>query len=345
MLTAGETISTALRVYVNAGQNAVNDDTELRFRAQVALRSIMVVAETLAPYWWRHGNGTVVLGAGDGFGTLPADFGSFGYEGQVYISGQNLLGLEWISPESLEALRIATNQSAAYPRQYTLQGKTDVGLSKIQVWPTNSGAVTLAVKNYRKEVPYPIDYPSAPSAVAGASGNLTGDYSWKMTNVTAAGETEAGPVSADVTLAGKAATVTIPTSEARHHVTSRKLYRTIGGGASHLLAQTITDNTTTEVTDDLADGSLGVAPPAITAAVSGTEGFPEDFHELVLLDGTITRLMTSQGDLRDAGMTQAWKSMVRRMWAEQRQGQNQPAGMVPYGAGHSPNIRRIRLLA
>jgi hypothetical protein len=305
----------------------------------------MVMAETLAPYWWRHGNGTVALGAGDGFGTLPADFGSFGYEGQVYISGQTLPALEWISPESLEALRLASSQGAAFPRQYTLQGKTDVGLSKLQVWPTNSGAVTLAVKNYRKEVPYPVDYPSAPSAVEGASGNLTGDYSWKLTNVTAAGETEAGPVSADVTLAGKAATVTIPTSEARRNVTSRKLYRTIGGGASHLLSQTITDNTTTEVTDDLADGSLGVAPPAITAAVSGTEGFPEDFHELVLLDGTITRLMTSQGDLRDAGMTQAWKSMVRRMWAEQRQGQNRPEGMQPYGLGSLPQGRRIRLLA
>ena len=52
---------------------------------------------------------------------------------------------------------------------------------------------------------------------------------------------------------------------------------------------------------------------------------PKDF------DGTITRLMTSQGDLRDAGMAQKWKGRVRRMWAEQRQGANAPEGMPPYG--------------
>ena len=196
MLTAGEVISTALRVYVNPGSNAVDDDTELRFRAQVGLRSVMVMAETLAPFWWRHAVGTASLGAGDGFGSLPADFGSFGYEGQVYIDGQNLPELEWVQPEAIEALRIATTLSAQFPRHYSLRGKTAAGLSQIQVWPTNTGAVTLALKNYRKEVPYPIDYPGAPTAVAGAAGNLTGAYQWKLANVTALGETEAGPASA-----------------------------------------------------------------------------------------------------------------------------------------------------
>jgi hypothetical protein len=343
MYTAGEIISTALRVYVNPGANNVDDDAELRFRAAVGLRSVMAAAETLAPYWWRHADGTVSLGAGDGFGSLPGNFGSFGYEGQVYISGQNLPELEWVQPEAIEALRIATSLAAPFPRNYTLKGKTSLGLSQIQVWPTNPGAVTLAVKNYRIRVPYPIDYPSAPSAVAGAAGNLNGDYTWKLTNVTADGETEAGAVSASVSLTSTAATVTIPVSESRY-VTSRKLYRTIASGTAWLLVATISDNTTVTYTDDVADGSLGDAAPAITAAVSGTEAFPEDFHELVLLDGTVTKLMSSQGDLRDAGMTQAWKSMVRRMWAEQKQGQNRPEGMVPYGLGSLPHGRRVRLL-
>lgn len=346
MLTAGETISTALRVYVNPGLNNVDDDTELRFRAQVGLRSVMAMAETLAPYWWRHGTGTVSLGAGDGYGSMPADFGSFGHEGQVYISGQNLPELEWIAPQVLEALRIATALTAAYPRQYTLRGKTALGLSQIQVWPTNVGVVTLALKNYRKEVPYPVDYPGAPSAVdSQVAGNLNGSYTWKLTNVTALGETEAGPASAAISLSSMQATVTIPVSEAKRAVTSRKLYRTIASGTAYLLVATISDNTTTTYTDNIADGSLGDAEPAIAAAVSGTESFPEDFHELVLLDGLVTRLMSSQGDMRDAGMTQAWKGMVRRMWAEQRQGQNRPEGMVPYAQGSLSHGRRVRLLS
>lgn len=349
MLTAGEIISWALRVYVNPGETGVNDDTELRFRAQVGLRLVMTAAETLAPFWWRYANGTVALGAGDGFGSMPADFGSFGREGQVYISGQTLPELEYVRPEILESLRNTDSSETAYPRYYTLRGKTALGLSQIQVWPTNSGAVTLALKNYRKGVPFPIDYPSAPSAVdAAVAGNLNGVYAgWKVTFVTAQGETEAGPVSATgLTLSSSQATVTIPTSEARHHVTSRKVYRPIAGGSAYLLSGTVSDNTTTEYTDNVADGSLGAAEPAITAAISGTEAFPEDFHELVLLDGTIAKLMTHQGDMRDAGMTQAWRTRVRRMWAEQRQGQNRPEGMVPYGAGVLPDQgRRIRLLA
>ena len=346
MLTAGEIISTALRVYVNPGDSAVNDDTELRFRASIALRSVMAAAETLSPFWWRYANGTVALGAGDGFGSMPADFGSFLYEGQVYISGQNLPGLEWVRPEVLESLRNTNSSSSQYPRYYTLRGKTAVGLSQIQVWPTNVGAVTLALKDYLKEVPYPIDYPGAPEGVAAAAaGNLAGDYRWKATNVTALGETEAGPPSPEVAVTSKKATVTIPLSEAKHHVTSRKVYRTADGGSTYLLSGTVADNTTTTYTDNIADGSLGDAEPAITAAVSGTEAFPEDFHELVLLDGLIARLMTQQGDMRDAGMTQAWRTKVRRMWREQRQGQNRPEGMVPYGAGNAPHGRRIRLLA
>jgi hypothetical protein len=308
----------------------------------------MAAAETLAPFWWRHANGTVALGAGDGYGSCPADFGSFGTEGQVYISGQNLPELEWVRPEVLESLRNTDSSSTQYPRYYTLRGKTAAGLTQIQVWPTNAAAVTLALKNYRKEVPYPIDYPGAPAAVdAAVAGNLNGVYAgWKVTFVTAQGETEAGPVSpAGLTLTSSKATITIPTSEAKHNVTSRKVYRPIAGGTAYLLSGTVSDNTTVTYTDNVADGSLGAAEPAITAAVSGTEQFPEDFHEMVLLDGLIAKLMTQHGDMRDAGMSQAWRTKIRRMWAEQRQGQNRPEGMVPYGAGVMPHGRRIRLLA
>lgn len=46
--------------------------------------------------------------------------------------------------------------------------------------------------------------------------------------------------------------------------TNRKIYRTEGGGSSYKLLATLADNTTTTYTDDIADGSLADAYPAVT---------------------------------------------------------------------------------
>ena len=45
---------------------------------------------------------------------------------------------------------------------------------------------------------------------------------------------------------------------------NRRIYRTVGGGASLLLLATISDNTTTTYVDNIADGTLGAAMPAVT---------------------------------------------------------------------------------
>ncbi len=278
---------------------------------------------------------------------MPADFGSLGTEGHIYISGQTLPSLIWTPPDELEALRFSTTAESQYPTHYTLRGKTSAGLSKIQVWMTPGSNLTLAIRNYVKRVPFPIDRPPAIAAGAGASGtNLNGSYRWRMTFVTASGETEGGTISDALSLQSDAATLTLPLSEATHLVTSRKVYRTAASGTSYLLAATVSDNTTTTLVDDLADGGLGDAAPAVTAAVTGTEEFPEDFHESVLVGGAIKALATMQGDMRDAGFSQKWKSDVRRLWAEQRQGQNTPEGFNPYGVGNRlVQGRRWRLLS
>ncbi len=346
MLTAGEAIDAALRIYVSPGNTALDDDLELRYRTSFGLRKTMAKAWTLAPFWWRHANGTVAITGSESEGDMPADFGSFGVEGHPYINGQTLPPLRWVSPEEIQALRISTAQEGPYPTFYTLQGKTAVGLSKIQVWQTPSSNITLALRSYVKRVPFPVDRPPAISAVAGASGtNLNGAYTWRLTNVTADGETEGGTVSAELSLTSDAATLTLPTSEARL-VTSRKIDRTIAGGAAHLLVATVSDNITTSYVDNIADGSLTTAVPTVLTAVSGTEEFPEDFHETLLVDGTIKALATMQGDMRDAGFSREWQSDVRRMWTNQRQGQNMPEGFPPYGHGSQLSQgRRLRLLA
>lgn len=113
---------------------------------------------------------------------------------------------------------------------------------------------------------------SAPGAVTAAlagagAGNLSaGDYKWKLTFVTDYGETEAGTISATVTVAdpstnGKAAISAIPT-DSTGRVRNRKLYRTTAGGSTYKLVTTIYDNITTTYTDNVADASLGATAPS-----------------------------------------------------------------------------------
>lgn len=113
----------------------------------------------------------------------------------------------------------------------------------------------------------------APSAISGvalaspaAAGNVdNGAHRYLVTFVTADGETEAGAVSAAVTVAdesvnGQVRLTGIPTGGAA--VTSRKLYRTAAGGSTYLLLATLADNTTTAYTDNIADASLGAGAPS-----------------------------------------------------------------------------------
>jgi hypothetical protein len=112
---------------------------------------------------------------------------------------------------------------------------------------------------------------SAPTATAGtASGSLdaTAAYGYKVTYVTAFGETDpstAGTVTTTDT--GSVSLTAIPVS-ADGNVSSRKIYRTIGGGTEYLLLATLDDNTTTTYTDTTADASLGAAAPTLNSAHS-----------------------------------------------------------------------------
>lgn len=98
------------------------------------------------------------------------------------------------------------------------------------------------------------------------AGNVTaGAHRYLATFVTADGETEAGTVSASVTVAdaavnGKVELTAIPLGGSL--VTSRKLYRTAAGGSTYLLLATIANNTATVYTDNIADASLGAGAPA-----------------------------------------------------------------------------------
>lgn len=108
---------------------------------------------------------------------------------------------------------------------------------------------------------------SAPSttvtaAQGSATGNLSGNYRWKVTYVTILGETLASSATGIVAISGQASLTAIPTGPAG--VTARKLYRTAAGGSVYKLVATVSDNTTTTYTDNIADGSLGAVEPGFS---------------------------------------------------------------------------------
>lgn len=147
--------------------------------------------------------------------------------------------------------------------------------------------------------------PTAPTAaLAGAgAGNVdNGAHRYLATFVTSVGETQAGVVSAAVTVAdkttnGKVSVSAIPVGGAA--VNSRKLYRTIAGGSTYLLLATIADNTTTTYTDNTADSGLGVGAPA-----TNTTGDP------VLSTMLTAARQFAENNTRRALCTQSWKLVL-----------------------------------
>lgn len=107
---------------------------------------------------------------------------------------------------------------------------------------------------------------TAALALTPIAGNVdNGAHRYLCTFVTADGETQAGDVSASITVTdkttnGKVSLTAIPIGGAL--VTSRKIYRTVAAGSTYLLLATIADNTTTTYTDNIADASLGAEAPS-----------------------------------------------------------------------------------
>jgi len=134
--------------------------------------------------------------------------------------------------------------------------------------------------------------PTAPTAALAAvpiAGNIeNGAHRYCVTFVTADGETDGGTITAAVTVADKTVNGKIELSAiplGGSSVTARKLYRTTAGGATYLLLATISNNTATTYTDNIADASLGASAPTtntttdpivnslITAARMAAENF------------------------------------------------------------------------
>lgn len=144
--------------------------------------------------------------------------------------------------------------------------------------------------------------PTAPTAAVASpavAGNIeNGDHRYRVTFVTADGETDGGTITAAVNIAdktvnGKIELTAIPLGGSA--VTQRKIYRTTAGGSTYLLLTTIANNTATTYTDNIADASLGAAAPT-----TNTTADP-------LVNSLITTArMAAEQFTRRAFVTQTW---------------------------------------
>lgn len=129
---------------------------------------------------------------------------------------------------------------------------------------------TTASQAYVDLQPTP-DALTAALAGSGAGNVEDGAHGYKVTFVTSEGESlPSSAVSvtvADKTTNGKVALSAIPISKLSD-VTSRKVYRTVAGGSTYKLLATISDNTTTTYTDNIADASLGADSPTVNTMLS-----------------------------------------------------------------------------
>ncbi|MDD5146847.1 MAG: hypothetical protein PHN39_03885, partial [Candidatus Pacebacteria bacterium] len=106
--------------------------------------------------------------------------------------------------------------------------------------------------------------PGAPTLATGTATGLSGNYHYRITFVTASGETQGGTVSAEIYVSNQKINLSnIPIGSSQ--VTARNIYRTTAYGSedSMQLATTVNDNITTTYIDSVADGSLGAYAPAI----------------------------------------------------------------------------------
>ena len=150
--------------------------------------------------------------------------------------------------------------------------------------------------------------PEAPAAALASPADPgdvdNGAHRYRVTFVTADGETQGGTVTAAVTVVdkavnGKVSLTAIPIGGAT--VTGRKVYRTIAGGTTYLLLTTIADNTTTIYTDNTADSGLGAGAPSTNTT---------DDPLLSRLSRAVRR--TAEVELGRKLVTQQWKLLLDR---------------------------------
>lgn len=136
-------------------------------------------------------------------------------------------------------------------------------------WFTEFG-ITQTTINFDFTSFNPFTAPAAPTLTSTASGSLTGTYYYKVTFVTANGETQGGTEANTGAITSKEVALSnIPIGPTG--TLYRNIYRSTasgGSGSEHFLIQ-ISDNTTTTYTDNTADASLGTTAVPTVSNIPG----------------------------------------------------------------------------
>ena len=128
------------------------------------------------------------------------------------------------------------------------------GTDNVQVRGLLADGTTMGVW----DIGYPIPTTNCSAAQDGTTGGLEAKtYKYKVTYYYNDGESDCcADITSQLAVSGKSIALTsIPTGNTR--VTQRKLYRTIGDGATYKLLTTLSNNTATTYTDSIADAALG----------------------------------------------------------------------------------------
>ena len=189
--------------------------------------------------------------------TLDASGTGLSVTGNELISGNLTVPIVYGSSSSAGTLTLGSTSHAT-------KGKILFGTSAYDEVNNRLG-INISSPVQRLEIQYggmrfdTLGSPTAPTISYTGTG-LTGTWYYKVTYVTAYGETHLGTASAQASPSNQTVVVTIPT-DATGNATGRKIYRTLttapNTGPFYLLT-TINDNTTTSYNDSTVDGSLGV---------------------------------------------------------------------------------------
>lgn len=108
--------------------------------------------------------------------------------------------------------------------------------------------------------------PTVANANVGAGNVDVGSHRYRLTFVTAAGETTGGDSTSPVVVTNGAVDGQLALSNIAlggDAVIARNVYRTVAGGDTFYLVGTINDNVTTTFTDNVADAALGASCPTV----------------------------------------------------------------------------------
>lgn len=147
--------------------------------------------------------------------------------------------------------------------KFTGAGGTSIAIGTVAGAEQGGGADPLTYSTTEDgEIPNPGNPTAVTATVSATSGTLTGTYEYVITFLTDQGETVAGATSNAVSPSSKRVDLTVIPLGGPGTL-SRRIYRQKNGTGGFLLIATISNNTATTYTDNIADGSAGpTIPPA-----------------------------------------------------------------------------------